>query len=100
MPACLPACTSQAPWRRRLTFAHTLAPFTPQVVLLLHAGAAGLWIAATVLGGLYIRQSLVGLLCLHTLPTREAYSLVRTLQVRCTALLRGGACCMRLPPAR
>ena len=103
-----------------------------QGVLILYGGAAGLWIAATLLGSLYIRQSLVslhsldshcptlgilctvcavlhrvaapdcndgprqasasrnvplpallqvGLLTLHTLPTRETYALVRTLQV-------------------
>lgn len=80
---CLPASPATALWQPPLTSSIPHTPSTaPQVVLLLHASAAGLWIAATVLGGLYIRQSLVGLLCLHTLPTREAYSLVRTLQVR------------------
>ncbi|KAI7845483.1 hypothetical protein COHA_001031 [Chlorella ohadii] len=52
-----------------------------QGILILYGGSAGLWIAATLLGSLYVRQSLVGLLTLHTLPTRETYALVRTLQV-------------------
>ena len=49
---------------------------------MLYGGSTGLWLAATLLGALVdVRQSLVGLLTLHTLPTRETFSLVRTLQV-------------------
>lgn len=57
-------------------------PACGQGVLIVYAGDAGLWLAATVLGALYIRQSMVGLLSLHTLPSRETYTVVRTLQVR------------------
>jgi hypothetical protein len=37
-------------------------------------------VAATVVGAFNVRTNLVGLLNLHTLPSRETFTIVRTLQ--------------------
>ncbi|KAL4458945.1 hypothetical protein ABPG75_013810 [Micractinium tetrahymenae] len=68
-----------------------------QSILVMYCGVAGLYIAATVVGALHVRTSMVGLLCLHTLPTRETFTLVKTLQVVLGSLvivlgLAAGAC--------
>ncbi|KAL4459197.1 hypothetical protein ABPG75_014062 [Micractinium tetrahymenae] len=52
-----------------------------QAVLVMYGGVPGLYIAATVVGALNIRTNMVGLLTLHTLPTRETFTLIKTLQV-------------------
>lgn len=58
-----PACILR--WLLCITFRSRFSSEPWQGVLILYGGAAGLWIAATLLGSLYIRQSLVSMVTLN-----------------------------------
>lgn len=49
-------------------------------MLVQYGGSAATWVAATVVAALHVRTNMVGLLNLHTVPSREIFTIIRTMQ--------------------